>query len=378
MRSVLSLMLCIALSATVASAQTTFRANLDGFQETPPIPGTTAGGFALFTLNPAGTLTYDVRTFGLSATAAHIHKGAPGVAGGIIFPLTGGPVNFSGTTAVLTAAQLTDLRTGQYYVNVHTAAFPAGEIRGQLALSPDTFGARLDNLQEVPANTSTARGDAFITVNPDMSLTYLVTTTGLVGGTNAHIHSGVFGVSGGIEVPLVGGPTVWSGTSAPIGEAELELLQNLGMYVNVHTVSKPAGEIRGQIVRSGELYGPNSNPPTGTIVLRSTGAPTDVGGGGNFTLNISGGKPAGMGSLVLSLGDTAALLKLEPLLVNFGSLLSIVPLPLDGAGGLTLPAVTPALPVTIDVFLQFFGNDATAPNGKFNASNGLKLRLQHF
>ncbi len=378
MKYALSLLLCLALFATEASAQTTFRANLDGFQETPAIPGTKAGGYVLLTLNPAGTLTYDLRTFGLSATAAHIHKGAVGVAGGIVFPLTGGPTVFTGTTAALTAAQEVDLRAGLYYVNVHTVDHPGGEIRGQVALSPNTFGARLDNLQEVPANASLARGHAVFTVNPDMTLTYLVTTTGLVGGTNAHIHSGSFGNGGGIEVVLLGGPTTWSGTSPALSEGQIELLQNLGLYVNVHTIGKPAGEIRGQIVPSGSIYGPNSNPPTGTIVLASTGAPTDVGGGGTFTLNITGGKPFGSGSLAVSLGDAATLIHSEPLLVNIGSLLTLIALPLDGTGSLTIPATTPALPASIDIDLQFFGFDNTAVNGSFNSSNGLKMTMQHF
>jgi len=378
MKYALSLLLCIALCATGASAQTTFRANLDGFQEVPPIPGTFAGGYALLTLNPAGTLSYEVRTFGLTATMAHIHKGAVGASGGVVFTLAGGPTTYTGTTAVLTAGQEADLRAGLYYVNVHTAANPSGLIRGQVALAPNTFGARLDNLQEVPANASAARGNATFTVNPDMTLTYLVTTTSLVGGTNAHIHSGTFGNSGGIEVSLAGGPTTWSGTSPALSEGQIEMLQNLGLYVNVHSTGKPGGEIRGQIVPSGALYGPNSNPPTGTIKLASTGAPTDVGGGGIFTLNITGGKPFGAGNLAISIGDAAALINIEPLLVNIGTLLSLVSLPLDGTGSLSIPAVTPPLPASVDIYLQFFGFDNTAVNSKFNVSNGLRMKLQHF
>lgn len=378
MRVALAVLLCLALFAVGAPAQTTFRANLDGFQETPPVPGTLAGGFAKLTLNPAGTLTYDVRTFGLSATAAHIHLGAVGVAGGVVFPLVGGPVNFAGTTAVLTAAQENNLRAGLYYVNVHTAAFPGGEIRGQIHLSPFTFGARLDNLQETPPNGSAARGDAFLTVNPDMSLTYLVTTTGFVGATNAHIHSGSFGVAGPIEEPLAGGPTTWSGTTSPLSEQQIESLQNLGLYVNLHSSTFPGGEIRGQIVPSGSIYGPNSNPPTGTLVLASTGAPTSVGGGGTFTLNITGGKPFGVGNLAVSLGNASTMLNLEPALVNFGSIFVFLALPLNGAGSISLPAVTPPLPASVTIFMQFFALDALAPNGKFNVSNGLEMRLQTF
>jgi hypothetical protein len=381
MKSFATALLAAALLALPAAAQTTFRADLDGFQETPPIPGTLAGGYALLTLNPAGTLSYDVKTFGLTPTVAHIHKGAVGVAGGIIFPLTAsGPNNFVGTTGVLTAAQEADLRGGLYYVNVHTAAFPAGEIRGQVDLNPRVFGARLDNLQETPVNGSAAKGDANMTILPDGRLTYTVTTTGLVGATAGHIHSGTFGVAGGIEVVLMGGPTTWSGTTpGAITEGQIEMLQNLGAYVNLHTIANPGGEIRGQIVASGSQYGPESNPPTGVISLSSSGAPTDLGGGGNFTLSITNGKPGGLGFLLVGLGDGAALLNLEPFLLNPGLLIvTNLVLPLNGSGALTLPSTSPLLPSSVTVFMQFFGLDVAAPNGKFNASNGLRMTFVHF
>jgi hypothetical protein len=35
---------------------------------------------------------------------------------------------------MVTAAQVTQLKAGQYYVNVHSTTFPGGEIRGQLVL----------------------------------------------------------------------------------------------------------------------------------------------------------------------------------------------------------------------------------------------------
>jgi hypothetical protein len=369
-----------ALLVAPAAAQTTFRADLDGFQETPPIPGTLAGGYALLTLNPTGSITYDVQTFGLTATVAHIHKGAVGVAGGIVFPLAGGPTNFTGTTPPLTGLQEADLRAGLYYVNVHTAANPGGEIRGQIDLNPRVFGARLDNVQEVPPTASTAKGDATMTILPDGRLTYLVTTTGLVGGTNGHIHSGTFGNPGGIEVPLAGGPTTWSGTTAaPITDGQIEMLQNLGAYVNLHTSGIPAGEIRGQIVASGSAYGPKSNPPTGVITLSSSGAPTDVGGGGNFVLSVANGKPGGTGYLFVGLDAGASLLNLEPFLLNPALLiLTNLLLPLNGSGAINLSSTTPLLPSSVTVFMQFVGLDTAAPNGKFNVSNGLQMTFVHF
>ncbi len=77
-------------------------------------------------------LTITTTYSGVTATAGHIHKAAVGVNGGVIFPFTNlaSPINL--TTPPLDAAQEADLMAELYYVNIHSAAFPGGEIRGQL------------------------------------------------------------------------------------------------------------------------------------------------------------------------------------------------------------------------------------------------------
>ncbi|HMJ71136.1 MAG TPA: CHRD domain-containing protein [Cyclobacteriaceae bacterium] len=114
---------------------TTYNATMNGTSETPP-NATTATGTAVLTFdNTTKIFTMTVNYTGLSgaATAAHIHKGAVGVAGDPVFPISGSltsPITL--TSVALTAAQEADLKAGMYYVNVHTAAYPGGEIRGQL------------------------------------------------------------------------------------------------------------------------------------------------------------------------------------------------------------------------------------------------------
>ena len=69
----------------------------------------------------------------MTVTAAHIHKGSVGIAGGVVFPFTApitSPINY--TSVALDATQEADLNANMYYVNVHSAANPGGEIRGQL------------------------------------------------------------------------------------------------------------------------------------------------------------------------------------------------------------------------------------------------------
>ncbi len=97
--------------------------------------------------------TVDVQNMD-SVTAAHIHVGAPGVPGPIVLALFTGPViahvgatqtlvsksfvasDITGAPAVSMDSLVALMRSGATYVNVHTRANPAGEIRGQIALKP--------------------------------------------------------------------------------------------------------------------------------------------------------------------------------------------------------------------------------------------------
>jgi hypothetical protein len=65
-------------------------------------------------------------------TAAHIHKGGPGVSGPVVVPFGGAfkPKGCQTTTAAIAAAIQRD--PGAYYVNVHNAKYPGGALRGAL------------------------------------------------------------------------------------------------------------------------------------------------------------------------------------------------------------------------------------------------------
>jgi CHRD domain len=111
------------------------KATLDGKTEVPP--NASAGtGMADVNYDPATKkLTWKLTYSGLTgpATAGHFHGPAePGKNAGVAVAIpnvTSSPVEGSAT---LTDAQAADLEAGKYYVNVHTAANPGGEIRGQV------------------------------------------------------------------------------------------------------------------------------------------------------------------------------------------------------------------------------------------------------
>ncbi len=126
----------IAGGISLAHAQdvTYFKAALNGASTVPPV-NTAATGEATFDYNPATKeLSWTINYTGLSgpATAAHIHGPAEaGKNAGVLIPFQSAEAPITGS-ATLTDAQLADLEAGRLYVNIHTAANPGGEIRGQI------------------------------------------------------------------------------------------------------------------------------------------------------------------------------------------------------------------------------------------------------
>ena len=75
-----------------------------------------------------------ITTTGIAATAAHIHMGAAGKNGPVIVPMVkSGDNGFTFPPgSKLNADQMKAFKAGDLYINVHSAANPGGEIRGQL------------------------------------------------------------------------------------------------------------------------------------------------------------------------------------------------------------------------------------------------------
>jgi hypothetical protein len=113
-----------------------FQASMKGTSEVPPTKS--AGtGTAMVTLDTTSkSLSYRVTFDKLSgpATAAHFHgPAAPGKNAGVVVPIDGkSPTSPVFGSATLSDAQMKDLEAGKWYANVHTAANPGGEIRGQV------------------------------------------------------------------------------------------------------------------------------------------------------------------------------------------------------------------------------------------------------
>ncbi|HET6271372.1 MAG TPA: CHRD domain-containing protein, partial [Bacteroidota bacterium] len=259
---------CSWLVPAAVLGQIHFTTAIDSAQEVPAPVGAVPGkGTGSFSLNEARTeLTYRVTVTGLSGSgniaAAHFHNGPPGVAAGVVRA-----ISFVGNTAsgvwkntdtqALTDSMVQQLLRGRIYVNIHTAANPGGEIRGQVDLSTGVgFTAQLDSAQEVPAPTGAVpgRGTGSFTLNDARTeLTYTITFHGLSGNLSAaHFHNGPPGVAAGVvrAISFVGNTAtgVWRNTDTQaLTDSMVSQLLKGRIYVNLHTAANPGGEIRGQV-----------------------------------------------------------------------------------------------------------------------------------
>ena len=131
----------VAVSALIAAAPALaevvhFSAKLDGASETPPNDSKGVGEAHVILDTVKHKVSWKVTYSDLTgpATMAHFHgPAAAGVAAPVAIPLTPPLASPITGSADITDGQIGDLRGGLWYVNVHTAAHPAGEIRGQLA-----------------------------------------------------------------------------------------------------------------------------------------------------------------------------------------------------------------------------------------------------
>ncbi len=228
-----------------------FAAQVSAAQEVPA-NSSTATGNGVIALDPVTkSFTARLTLSGITATAAHIHTGAIGAHGAVIFPLTetaaGSGVWVAAAGATLTDAQINLLTSGGLYFNAHSAVFPGGEIRGQIARN--VRYAQMSAAEEVPTNASTATGTGTLVVDPaNRAVSGSIVLTGIT-ATAAHIHLGAVGVNGPVIVPLTQAtPGTWSVPASTTFTADqLRAYKQGNLYFNAHSVAFPGGEIRGQI-----------------------------------------------------------------------------------------------------------------------------------
>ena len=296
------------LTATTAGQSVYMTGRVQGAQEVPP-NGSTAMGTVTTLLDRSTNMVYLTGSYsGLTtaANASHIHRAPVLTAGDVFVSLVFTPAT-SGTIHVASAVSETDeaeMVAGNSYVNIHTATYPGGEIRGQLTvLAQQIFlKAVLQGAQEVPANTSPGRGTVIVRYNTQTKTLELFGDYQNVASavTASHIHSPAApGTNAGILFPITNTAGTSGGLSATAiltPAQEVELLTGL-MYVNVHTTLVPGGEIRGQLTTTtagqtqfltgmfsgGQEVPANTSTATGAVVVLLDKATNEVFLTGTFT-----------------------------------------------------------------------------------------------
>lgn len=258
---------------------------LTGEQEVPARTSNGRGTVAVTVRRSSRDVVAHANVTGIDdATGAHIHEAYAGTNGGIIVPLTKDPsdaTHWSATGATLATGQFDSLQSGKLYVNVHTPAYPGGEIRGQLVpASVRVINTGLSGNEEVPPVTSAGGGTAATTVDlAARTVSIHVRTSGLDDATASHIHRAARGTNGPVIVPLVkdaSNASHWSAEAQSVSDAQLEDFKAFLWYVNVHTPAHPSGEIRGQIGLE-PLTAPDTEAPTvalGTLPASVSGTVT--------------------------------------------------------------------------------------------------------
>lgn len=145
--------LSLGLAPTARAAVYSLGGNIDSTQEVPANASTGSGAILGFYDDVSNELSWDISFSGLSgpATGMHFHGAAdPGVNAGVRVNI--GSISGLGSPSVgsttITGDQGAELLGGLWYVNIHTATFPGGEIRGQVAatLIPEPSAALLSAL----------------------------------------------------------------------------------------------------------------------------------------------------------------------------------------------------------------------------------------
>jgi hypothetical protein len=279
---VFGLSLLAAPAAGATGKATLLSARLSGANEVPG-PGDPDGRGRAFVRLDGARACFLLQWSKISApTAAHIHAGRAGESGPIVVPFFQPGTNAASLPAELSSvAGCVEVDRGlarkiaanphRYYVNIHTADFAPGAIRGQLHRArhldldlPHQLTAKLSGANEVPPADPDGRGLALVKTGRTR-VCFAVGWTRIAPPIFAHIHRGPAGVNGPVvvlffDVPEIAAspnaalPATISAVDGCVDVPDAALLRDIrrnpsGYYVNVHTPEFPPGAIRGQLRR---------------------------------------------------------------------------------------------------------------------------------
>jgi CHRD domain len=234
---------------------TAFNITMTGNAESPAGDPVATGTATVRLRTGQGQVCYRVSAdnLGGAAVAMHIHNGAAGTAGPVVIPLAtpnadGKAAGCAGVSRALVGQILAS--PAGFYLNVHTAAFPGGAIRGQLTGTSAADAGTTISLDLKGTSEPAATGTAVLRILSGQVCYRLHAANVTLPTTAAHIHKGAAGVNGPVVVPFTAPGA--DGNSSGCTTADPSLISDIlanraGYYVNVHTKEHPAGAIRSQL-----------------------------------------------------------------------------------------------------------------------------------
>jgi len=293
---VLAVLLGLAHSISIHSPVTQY-ALLSADQETENVTSA-ATGVGIFSYDSVTQLLqFQIIHNVANPTAAHIHGPAlPGTDAGVLYAIgaSNGASPIVGNVT-LTGTQESDLYDGELYINVHSTIYPvSGEIRGQV-LNDGQSTSQLKPQYEVTGGApvvSSAFGHAFLEWDDVIEeLSYNVTHN-VVNATAAHIHGPAnFTSQSRVLLTLASdaeealSPIEDEDVDFPAGTGEANYLQGL-VYLNVHSLLWPNGEIRGNIPFANAIGAVTLDPTQDGVTSANIGAGVVALSADNTTLSI--------------------------------------------------------------------------------------------
>lgn len=240
-----SVLLAGGLAAALPAQSLAFAAFLDGSKEVPPT-NSTGTAWAEMSYQLGGSMLSIFLATDVDATAVHIHDGAAGQNGPIIFGLTQtGPGEWRGS-GTFTRLQEIRFLNGNMYLNVHSQAFPSGEVRGQVGQKlVRRQRDAIDGASVVPPASPGETGSATLSLyQPENRLVYAVRIDDPSEPLVARLRQGATGTNGPHVANLIGGGDRWLG-SVLLTDAQVSAFLNEELYVEV-SAETDTGAARGR------------------------------------------------------------------------------------------------------------------------------------
>jgi len=280
---------------------------LSGEEVSTAVNTTGAGKGVLLVNNTTGDVFGALSTNNLqgTATAAHIHDGAPGINGAVMVILSqdSSDTNLYNVPAstTLSSSDLATLMAGNSYLQVHSTQHTTGEVRGQVlpeGSAVSRITVPLSGEEVSPAVNTTGAGQGVLLVNNASGALFgAVTTRNLQGSATAgHIHNGAMGTNGGVMVVLTQDGSDTDLFTVPantiLNTTDLTVMQSDSSYLQIHSTTNTAGEVRGQVLaedssvirvnvalNGSEIVPPVTTPASGKAVMLVDVTTGEVNGG---------------------------------------------------------------------------------------------------